>query len=196
MSILIAYHATTLHSSKQSDNQRSIRWSLLSIKLLTCKGSGAINVKLCKSKISCPLLYYAVFLWLTVHTKIHLILSFHSSYNQHAVKTKILLKSTAGNKIQTNEKVTVKGKPVNRGGSCCMACKYTFEGNFFSITWLKNKLAKEDFQVEQKGSRFKTNNFFVTTAHCGYLERINHNERLIINISFVISVEMMDRFNS
>ena len=46
--------------------------------------------------------------------------------------------------------VTVKGKRVNRGGGYGLEipCKYTFEGDSFSITWRKNKLAKEEFQVE------------------------------------------------
>ena len=35
---------------------------------------------------------------------------------------------------------------------------------------------------------------FCTAAHCGHLGRIDHNERLIISISFVISVVMMGRF--
>ena len=47
-------------------------------------------------------------------------------------------------------KVTVKGKCVNRGGGYGLeiSCKYMFEGDSFSITWRKHKLAKEKFQVE------------------------------------------------
>ena len=46
--------------------------------------------------------------------------------------------------------VTVKGKLIKRGGGYHLGipCKYTFEGDSFSITWLKNKLAKKEFQVE------------------------------------------------
>ena len=113
------------------------------------------------------------------------------------LKRKFCLSSTVGNKTQTknNGKVTVKGKRVNSGGGYGLeiSCNYTFEGNSFSITWLKNKIAKEKSQEQLDWSRFETNNifciqWFCTTVHWGHLERINHNERLIINISFVISV--------
>ena len=108
--------------------------------------------------------------------------------------------STVGNKTQTknNGKVTVKDKRVNSGGGYGLEIlyKYAFEGDSFSITWLKNKLAKEKSQVQLDWSRFETNDifciqWFCTTVHWGHLERINHNERLIINISFVISVVTM-----
>ena len=47
-----------------------------------------------------------------------------------------------------NVKVTVKDKRVNSGGGYGLKFprKYTFEGDSFSITWLKNKLAKRNFK--------------------------------------------------
>ena len=59
-------------------------------------------------------------------------------------------------------KVTVKGKRNNRGGGYGLDILYkcTFEGDSFSITMLKNKLAKKEFQVEIEGSKFETNNIF------------------------------------
>ena len=50
-----------------------------------------------------------------------------------------------------NGKVTVKGKRVNRGGGYGLEipCEYTFEGDLFSITWLKNKLIKEEFLAKE-----------------------------------------------
>ena len=46
--------------------------------------------------------------------------------------------------------ISFKGKRVNRGWGYRLEipCKYMFEGDSFSITWRKNKLAKEEFQVE------------------------------------------------
>ena len=44
-------------------------------------------------------------------------------------------------------KVVVKVNCVNKGGGYGLEipCKYTFEGDSFSIKWLKNNLAKEKF---------------------------------------------------
>lgn len=44
----------------------------------------------------------------------------------------------------------VKGKQVNRGGSYGLeiSWEYTLESDSFSVTWLKNKLIKEEFLAE------------------------------------------------
>ena len=49
------------------------------------------------------------------------------------------------------EKVTVRGKRVNRGGGYGLEipCEYRFEGDSFSISWLKNKLIEEEFLPEE-----------------------------------------------
>ena len=74
----------------------------------------------------------------------------------------------------------------------------TFECDSFSITWLKNNLAEEEFLVELEGN-IRNERYFLRPgnmycSHFGHLKRINHNEWLIVNIGFVISVVMMGRF--
>ena len=57
-----------------------------------------------------------------------------------------------------------------------------------SLKWFISYLkAKDEFQVQLGGRSFETNiyfcvSWFCTTAHCGHLERINHNERLLLLI--------------
>lgn len=54
-------------------------------------------------------------------------------------------------KRPTNKgKVMVKDKQVNRGGSYDLeiSWEYTLESDSFSVTWLKNKLIKEEFLAE------------------------------------------------
>ena len=46
-------------------------------------------------------------------------------------------------------KVVIKGKRVNKGGGYGLEipCEYQFMGDAFSISWLKEKLQKEGFDV-------------------------------------------------
>ena len=50
-------------------------------------------------------------------------------------------------------KVIIKGKRVNRGGGYGLEvpCKYIFEGDSFSCSWLQAKLIKEEFDVHCGG---------------------------------------------
>ena len=38
-----------------------------------------------------------------------------------------------------------------------LACRYTFEGDSFSIKWLKGNLAKQKFEVKNSGTEQHTN---------------------------------------
>ena len=55
-------------------------------------------------------------------------------------------------------KVVVKGTRVNRGGGYGLEipCRYTFEGDSFSIKWLRGNLAKEKFEVKNSGTEQHT----------------------------------------
>ncbi len=46
--------------------------------------------------------------------------------------------------------VIIKGKRVNRGAGYGveLPCKFTFKGDSFSCSWLKDKLKKEKFDLE------------------------------------------------
>lgn len=69
--------------------------------------------------------------------------------------------------------------------------EYMFEGDLFSITWLKNKLIKEEFLGKER-STFKTNFRFIfgsvsviwycTSAYCGHLKSVNDTKRPSINL--------------
>ena len=63
-------------------------------------------------------------------------------------------------KQRTNSgKVVVKGKRVNRGRGYGLEipCRYTFEGDSFSIKWLKGNLAKVKFEVKNSSTEQHTN---------------------------------------
>ena len=103
-------------------------------------------------------------------------------------------------KPTSNGKVTVKGKRINSGRpyGLDISHKYTFQGHSFLITLLKNKLSKTGISSRARGKQIRNSMlwtpWFCTAVHCWHLERINHNERLIISISFVIAAVIMDRF--